>query len=76
MPRKGRFAEPVKGKKAPRAGGAGAFFGSGLFRRGEATAPPKRMTGGAAPSPPEGFPESQGLARLPAGRTGVAEGNA
>ena len=32
------------------------FFLSGLFRRGEATTPPGRMTGGAAPSPPLALP--------------------
>lgn len=71
VPQKGRYAAASEGRKA---GLFRPLFLSGLFRRGEATAPPVRMTGGAAPSPPERFPESQELARLPAGRTQFPKG--
>ena len=35
-----------------KAAGAAGAFGNGLFRGREATAPPVKITGGAAPSPP------------------------
>ena len=39
-----------------KAAGAAGAFGSGLFRGREATAPPVKITGGAAPSPPLALP--------------------
>ena len=40
------------------------FFLSGLFRRGEATTPSGRITGGVAPSPP--IPADEGRALVDA----------
>ena len=50
-----RLRGPVR-EKRPLALTRRGFFLSGLFRRGEATTPPRRITGGAAPSPPLALP--------------------